>query len=136
METLKKIAEIEKRIQNHEKRILELENLLQGKPDTIRKKMSIKDFVLTKNAKDDLRRTLAIGYYLEKHGDSESFNIKDIEKGFRDAKINPPQNIHDKVNKNIVKKHMMEAAEEKGNKKAWVLTSIGENIVENNFKEE
>ena len=113
-----------------------LERLLQAKPDSIKKKISVKEFVLTKNAKDDQRRTLAIGYFLEKYGDSASFNIKDLDKCFREAKLKPPQNMNDKVNKNIVKGYMMEAAEEKDNKKAWVLTNTGEKVVESNFNEE
>ena len=136
MEASKEIAEIEKRIQDHEKRISGLENLLQAKPDSISKKISIKEFVLTKNVTDDQRRTLTIGYFLEKYGGSISFNITDIKKGFRDAKIKPPQNINDKVNKNIAKGYMMEADEEKDNKKAWVLTGTGEKIIESNFSEE
>lgn len=135
MEASKEIAIIEKRIQDHEKRISELEKLLQGKPDSVTKKISIKEFVLTKNATDDQRRTLTIGYFLEKYGGNTSFNITDINKGFRDAKIKPPQNINDKVNKNIAKGYMMEAVEEKDNKKAWVLTSTGEKIIESNFSE-
>jgi hypothetical protein len=135
MEASKEIAEIEKRIQDHEKRISELEKLLQAKPNSINKKISIKEFLLTKNATDDQRRTLTIGYFLEKYGGTTSFNTSDINKGFRDAKIKPPQNINDKVNKNIAKGYMMEAVEEKDNKKAWVLTSTGEKIIESNFGE-
>jgi hypothetical protein len=135
MEASKEIAEIEIRIQDHEKRISELEKLLQAKPDSVSKKISIKEFVLTKNATDDQRRTLTIGYFLEKYGGNTSFNITDINKGFRDARIKPPQNINDKVNKNIAKGYMMEAVEEKDNKKAWVLTSTGEKIIESNFSE-
>jgi len=135
MEASKEIAEIEKRIQDHEKRISELEKLLQAKPNSINKKMSIKEFVLTKNATDDQRRTLTIGYFLEKYGGNTSFNTSDINKGFRDAKIKPPRNINDKVNKNIAKGYIMEAAEEKDNKKTWVLTSTGEKIIESNFSE-
>ena len=135
MEASREIAEIEKRIQDHEKRISELEKLLQAKPDSISKKISVKEFVLTKNATDDQRRTLTIGYFLEKYGGNTSFNTTDINKGFRDAKIKPPQNINDKVNRNIAKGYMMEAVEEKDNKKAWVLTSTGEKIVESNFSE-
>jgi hypothetical protein len=135
MEASKDIAELKKRIQDHEERISELEKLLQAKPSSISKKISIKEFILTKNATDDHRRTLTIGYFLEKHGGSSSFNATDIKKGFREAKIKPPQNINDKVNKNIAKGYMMEAAEEKDNKKAWVLTNTGEKTIENNFSE-
>jgi hypothetical protein len=135
MEASKEIAEIEKRVQDHEKRISELEKLLQAKPNSINKKISIKEFLLTRNLKDDQRQTLAIGYFLEKYGGNTSFNTSDINKGFRDAKIKPPQNINDKVNKNIAKGYMMEAVEEKDNKKAWVLTSTGEKIIESNFSE-
>jgi hypothetical protein len=135
MEASKDIAEFKKRIQDHEERISELEKLLQAKPNSISKKISIKEFILTKNATDDQRRTLTIGYFLEKYAGNTSFNTTDIKKGFREAKIKPPQNINDKVNKNIAKGYMMEAVEEKDNKKAWVLTNTGEQIIESNFSE-
>jgi len=59
-----------------------------------------------------------------------------LEKGFRDSKEKVPQNVPDKIQKNIAKGHMMEAAEEKDELKAYVLTNSGEKFVEKDFKEQ
>jgi hypothetical protein len=130
------IKKIEETLENHEKRITILEKTLsETKPKMTTKKISIKEFILQKQPKNDILRTLAIGYYLEKNGGLASFNGKDIEKGFRDAREKVPLNVPDKIQKNIAKGHMMEAEEEKDGLKAYVLTNLGEKFVENDFKE-
>lgn len=129
--------EVKKILDDHEQRIKELEKILLGGEKRITKKaMSIKEFILTKKAENDVQRTLLIGYYLEKYENYCSFNAKDLEDGFRAAKETIPKNINDKVNVNIKNGHMMEAKEEKDNRKAWVLTSSGERFVGNAFKKE
>ena len=126
---------IKKQIEDHEKRISELESLSLKKPEAIEAKPSIRDFTRSKKPKDDLQKTLTIGYYLEKFEGFSSFNAKDLTNGFREAKQPVPQNINDKANKNIVKKYMMEAEKKKDGKLAWVLTAKGEEFVESNFQE-
>jgi hypothetical protein len=64
-----------------------------------------------------------------------SFNVKDLEGGFRAAKEKVPLNINDKINMNTKKGMMMEADEKKDNFTAWVLTNKGEKFVKNDFKE-
>jgi len=123
-------------LENHEERIAKLERLSQVKPEIVKKKISLKEFLLSKNPKDDVQKTLAIGYYLEKYEGLTSFNTKDLEEGFRVAKEKIPKNINYKVIRNIQQGYMMEAKEEKDNLKAWNLTSSGERFVENGFKKE
>jgi transcription termination factor NusB len=135
MEIIDQIAELERKLSAHEKRLSILEGLFKTETEHVKKKLSIKEFILTKNVKDDQQNTLAIGYFLEKYENYISFNIRDLEQGFRDAKMKPPQNINDKVNKNIIKGYMMENREKKDNKKAWVITNTGEIFVEAGFKE-
>ena len=100
------------------------------------KKQSIKEFILSKKPKDDVQKTLSIFYYLENNENLESVCIKDIERGFREAKESVPKNINDKVSKNMYKGLIMNVKEQKGNNKAWILTSSGEKSVENGFKKE
>ncbi|MCP8304915.1 MAG: hypothetical protein H3Z50_05565 [archaeon] len=130
--------EIKKILDDHEQRIKALEVLLSDK-ETLKlkkKKLSLKEFILLKKPKDYVQKTLAIGYYLEKYDGFTSFNVKNLEKGFRDAKEIVPKNINDKVIKNIAKGHMMETKEKNDKLKTWNLTSSGERFVENGFKEE
>ena len=99
------------------------------------KKLSIKEFLLTKKPTDDVQRTLVIGYYLEHFESMDRFNARDLADGFRSAKEPPPTNINDKVNLNIRKGYMMEAKEKKDKFKAWVLTNSGEKFVEEELPE-
>ncbi|MGB9622400.1 MAG: hypothetical protein ACPL07_01015, partial [Candidatus Bathyarchaeia archaeon] len=108
----------------------------RSKPRKIGKTLSIKEFILQKNPKNDVQKALVIGYYLEKFKSVSPFNAKDLEKAWREAREKVPTNIPDKIQKNIAKGHMMEAEEEKGGLKAWVLTSTGEGVVEGGFKQE
>jgi len=130
------IERIKKTLEDHEKRIVKLENLLVSRPLIIEKKLSIKEFILSKNPTNDSQKTLAIGYYLEKHEGLPSFNVKDLEKGFHDAKESAPENINYKVIVNIQKGYMMESKEKKDNLKAWNLTNSGEKSVESDFEKE
>lgn len=128
--------EIRKILEDHEKRIQRLEKLFESEPIQTKKQISIKEFILTKKPKNDVEKTLVIGYYLEKFREMSSFNAKDLEDGFREAKEKVPANINYKVIKNIEKGFMMEAKEKKDKLKAWVLTSTGERFVENDLKKE
>lgn len=128
--------EIRKILEDHEKRIQRLEKLFESEPIQTKKQISIKEFILTKKPKNDVEKTLVIGYYLEKFREMSFFNAKDLEDGFREAKEKVPANINYKVIKNIEKGFMMEAKEKKDKLKAWVLTSTGERFVENDLKKE
>ena len=130
------IAKIKKKLEEHEERISAIEKAFQTKPEAIKKRISIKEFILSKKPKNDVQRSLSVGYYLEKWEAVSSFNVKDLEKGFRDAKEKVPNNINLCVTANVGKGHMMEAKEKKGNLKAWVLTNSGEKYVENDFQKE
>lgn len=132
----KDIEKIKKTLEEHEARISKIENLLTSKPPTLEKKLSIKEFILSKNPKNDIQKTLAIGYYFEKYEGMSAFNVKDLENGFHDAKETAPENINYKVIKNIKKGYMMESKEKKDNLKAWNLTNSGEKLVESNFEKE
>lgn len=132
---LNEIEEIKRKLEDHEKRVFELEKLVKKEPEKLMKNMSIKEFMLIKKPKDDVQKTLLIGYYLEKFKNYASFNITDIEKGYRAGKEPVPTNINDKINKNIKKGHIMDHNEKKEGKTAWVVTGRGERFVDNNFKD-
>ena len=128
--------EIKQILDDHERRIKALEGLPKSDVKSGNKQISIKEFILLKNPKDDVQRTLVICYYLEKHKGINSFNAKDIKDAFRDAKEKVPSNVNYKVIQNIKSGYMMEAKEKKDKLKAWTLTSTGERFVENDLKKE
>lgn len=131
---------IEERVSELEQKFSELQTILAvdakntGKNNISSKKITIKEFVLEKNLKGDVQKTLIIAYYLEKHENMSSFNVDDLAKYFRLAKEAVPGNLNDKINMNIRKGHIAEASEKKDGKKAWYLTSTGENYVEQELK--
>lgn len=128
--------DIRKILEDHERRITQLEQKYQLKPEIPEKGLSIKEFILSKKPESDVQKTLVIGYFLEKFEGLSSFNTKDLEDTFRAAKEIVPENINYKIIKNIEKGHMTEAKEKKDNLKAWYLTNSGERFVENDLKEE
>lgn len=130
------VLQIKKQVEDHEKRLSELETLLQAKPEVGRKEVAIKELILAKKPKNDVQKALAIGYYLEKYQGLSCFNVRDLEDGFRAAKEKVPQNMSDKVQINVRKGHMMETKGKKNDLKAYVLTNTGEKYVENDFKKE
>lgn len=129
------IADIIKKLEDHERRISALEEMPQ-KTISEGKKLSVKEFILEKKPSDDVQRTLVIGYYLEHFEGMDKFNVKDLTEGFRLAREPLPANINDKVNLNIAKGCLMAAKEKKDKFKAWCLTNRGEKFVENGLKTE
>lgn len=125
---------IKKQLENHEKRIAKLETQPQIKEEPVTKKLSIKEFILSKKPKNGVQKVLVIGYYLEKHEGVAPFNVKDLENGFRSAKEPVPKNINLAVIGNVSKGHMMEDKERKDKIKAWYLTNSGEEYVDNDLK--
>jgi hypothetical protein len=124
-------------LDDHEKRLKNIESILKGKPkDAVKKRMSIKEFIISKQPKNDVQKTLTIAYYLEKYSGLQFYNARDLTEGFRAAKEPVPKNINYKVIKNIKKGYMMETSGKKDGLKTWVLTNSGEKYVENNFRKE
>ncbi len=132
--------EIKKILDSHEQRIANLEKIQTSTnndaSNTVSKKLSLKEFLLSIKPESHVLKTLSIGYYLEKFGESAAFNTTDLENAFREAKESLPSNINQMVNENIKKGHIMEAKEKKNGLKSWVLTSSGEIFVETNFQKE
>jgi len=120
-----------------ENRVKKLESIVLTQPaqfvSTPTKKLSAKEFLMTKKLTKETQKTLALGYYLEHLEGMASFNIPDLEKAFRFAKEKLPKNINDTVNKNIARGLLMEAADKKDTKKAWCLTVTGEHLVDKDF---
>ena len=130
------IMEIKRKLDEHEKRIFELENLIKAKPIPVKKRLSIRELIRSKKPKSNVQKTLLVAYFLEKYESFISFNVKDLEEGFRSAKEKVPSNINMFVNQNIKQGYMMEFSEKKDNLKAWTLTNTGEDYVDNDFKKE
>ena len=136
MNDLKQLAE---RLLSLEKRVADIEarhsNEAVQPSAKDSKELSVKEFIIANRPSNDVEKTLAIGYYLERFVGMTAFNVDDLGRYFQLAKEATPQNINDKVNLNIKKGHMAEAKGKKDKKKAWMLTNSGEKFVENGFKD-
>lgn len=132
------LEKIIKKLEALEARISQLEQGRENNaPDNQsdpQKKLSLREFLLSKKPSNDVKKTLSIGYYLEKHERLSSFNINDLEAAFERAKEKKPTNMNDKVNMNIRNGHLEETSEKKDSRKSWYLTNSGEQYVENGFK--
>jgi len=95
---------------------------------TLAKGTSVAQFFKKISPKTDLDRVLAAGYFLEKFKNQDSFTASEISNTVREAKITPPSNTHDSINKNIKKGYMMPSGDKEG-KMAFVLTSDGEETI-------
>lgn len=127
----------EEMLEAMKKQLLDLESRvskLEAEPKTDRdirkKKPSVKEFMLTKKPRGDVQKTLVVGCYLERYEGLDSFNRKDLERGFRAARETVPTNIGTDVNENIRKGYFAEAGEKKDKLKAWYLTKSGEECVD------
>jgi hypothetical protein len=127
---------IKKQLLDHESRISKLEAQPKIDKDIGKKKLSIKEFILSKKPKNDIQKTLVVGFYLEKYEGLDCFNRRDLENGFRSAKETIPSNIGVDVNENIRKGYFAEAREKKDKLKAWYVTNRGEECVEMGLSEE
>lgn len=130
------IDTLKERITKLEEKVSKLEYLILrpvvlSNSSGVSKKMSAKEFLLSKNCSTSTDKVLALGYFLEMIEDMTSFNTVDLESAFRSAKEKVPGNINDLINKNIARGGLLdEAKEKKDGKKAWYLTSTGEKLVE------
>jgi len=121
---------IKKQLLDHESRISKLEAQPRIDKDTGKKKLSVKEFILSKKPKNDIQKTLVVGSYLEKYEGLDCFNREDLENGFRSAKETVPSNINVDVNENIRKGYFAEAREKKDKLTTWYVTNLGEECVE------
>jgi len=140
------LSRMEALLKDHEERIKLLEQKLAGRqnavhqgaaptaPTQVASTPSVRQFIVDKGPNDDVQKSLVIGYHLEKHVEYKSFNVKDIEKGFVDAREKVPGNVADKILKNVWKGHMMQVPEDKDGLKAYALTNTGTKFVESGFK--
>ena len=138
MQLDKEILEMKKRLNEHEERLAKLEGSYETEPKVLRKSVSINEFMRSQKPNDDVQKTLAVGYYLEKYEGLTSFNAKDLENAFQRLKVPKSQtiNFNYKAIRNIQQGYMNETKEKKDKQKAWVLTKLGEEYVERGFQKE
>jgi hypothetical protein len=100
---------------------------------SLEKKLSLKEFIISRAPSNGVQTTLTIAYYLETYDGVSPFNAADLERGFRAARETVPTNINDKANMCVKNGYFMEEKGKKDNMKAWVVTRTGEEVVSKGF---
>ena len=98
------------------------------------KKMSAAQFFRKVAPRTDVDRALVAGYFIEAFNGEENFTAAEVRETIRKAKISPPRNPSDAVAKNIKKGFLMAAGDKEG-KKAYVLTTDGEDTIRESLNE-
>lgn len=128
------ISGISNRLDTVEQRLEALESIVKSGSSSKRTKpKSIKEFYLEVGPKSGVNKTLVIAYYLEIYKDYKSFTVKEIEKGFKEAREKAPDNTSLSVYMNADKGYFVEVERKNGNK-AYELTKTGIKFVEDGLK--
>lgn len=97
------------------------------------KRLSLKEFIISRAPSNGVQMTLTIAYYLETYDGVSPFNAADLERGFRSARESVPANINDKANMCVRNGYFMEEKGKKDSMKTWVVTRSGEEAVRAGF---
>jgi hypothetical protein len=98
-------------------------------PEHKLKPKSPAQFFKMSNPRTDIDRTLAGIYFLEKYRNVQDATAAEIRDVIKEAKVPPPTNVNDAVNRNI-RKGLIMSAGDRENKMVFVVTSDGEAAVE------
>lgn len=127
---------------NLEHRIKEIEDRLNvleaGLVESVRtttvihpdNRVNFLEFLGQKKLDDDVKRTLAVAYWLDYFEKIDAFNASDIEKYFRLARYAVPKNLNDKLSMNEKNRHIHPHRVKKDGKKSWYITNKGADFVE------
>ena len=139
-ETKKMLSEILAAVKSLDGRITKLEAgathpavRTAGQQASPEKKLSLKEFIISRAPSNAVQKTLTIGFYLENHDGISPFNAAELEQGFRAAREPVPPNINDKANMCVKNGYLMEEKNKKDNMKAWIVTRTGEELVRKGF---
>src|SRR5258707_4031702 len=94
-----RLSKLEERVERLEKQLAG-----EGAPSVAKpRRLSAKEFMLTKSLKSETQKVVALAYFLEREEGLTSFNVSDLETAFRAAREKLPINMNDAVNKNITR---------------------------------
>jgi hypothetical protein len=94
------------------------------------KDLSLREFVEAKDPPNDERRTLVLGYYLQKFGSMQDFILKDIEYAFSQSGRNPPRDLQGKIQWNMKMEFIVEGDSVREGMKTYFLTLHGMEAVD------
>ncbi len=101
--------------------------------ETTVRKMSLAQFFKKTSPRTDNDRVLLAAYFREKMQNAENSTAAEIRDIIREAKRPPPKNTSDAINQNI-KKGLLMSAGDRDNKMAFVVTTDGEESIDEMLK--
>lgn len=127
--------ELLKSISDHEDRITRLEQILLQNSDennrliNMPKQLSLRELMRKTRSLTNVEKVLLVGYFLEQYEGFKSFNADDIKQALQTAKEPELSNTLAFITQNIKNGNIMEVKEKKNNRKAYMLTGSGEDLV-------
>ena len=86
--------EIRTQVNQLEERVHELERRLDGNEE-LEAKEGIREFVESLDPSSHTEQALYVAYYLETYRGKETFDVGDIEEGYRESRMKPAGNMSD-----------------------------------------
>jgi hypothetical protein len=94
------------------------------------KPYSAAELFAAKGWSTEIDKVVLSGFFLERHGGSESYTIEEVKNCLIAAKVPLPKNVNLAILQAVQKGLMMEIPSKSGPRKAWSLTQTGERYVE------
>ena len=129
--------DINHRIDDLERRVKTLEEKFSVPINisTIEKQQSPQEFLQEITPDTSAKKTVTLGYYLEKYRTKNSFIIGDIKKLYIEAREPVPTNIAVDISGAIKRAWLMQLPDKEKGKGIYTLTSKGQEAVKNKFRE-
>jgi hypothetical protein len=132
-EVIAAVKSLDGRVSRLESGTTPVPNTAPSEHNAPEKRLSLKEFIISKMPSNGVQMTLTIAYYLENYDGVSPFNAADLERGFRAARETVPPNINDKANMCVKNGYLMEDKGKKDNMKTWLVTRTGEEVIRKGF---
>ena len=113
-------------LEDHERRLRIIESRLNGETQSpVKKKVSIREFLDTRELKSWYDKTIAIAYYKEIIENVHPMTNGALESGYQESKESKPKNLSDTIYYNMKRGFLMESQSENGKGRFWEITNTG-----------
>lgn len=124
-------ADIEERVEELERRMGELEDMLEG--GTIMPSESdLEGFLDLTSPNTHVERATAIGFWLVHEADEGPFTVADVERAYEDCRLRKPANLSD-VLAGAEERGWLMRQGTKGQNQLWMITKDGDDAVNGGF---
>ncbi|MDZ7849978.1 MAG: hypothetical protein U5K70_03915 [Halodesulfurarchaeum sp.] len=126
-------ADIEERVEDLERRVGELEDMLEG-GTIMPSKSDLEEFLDLTSPNTHVERATAIGFWLVHEADEGPFMVADVEDAYEDCRLRKPANMSDVLAGANDRGWLMRQGR-KGQNQLWMITKEGDEAVNGGFAE-